>query len=232
MNSEWFENISSADQAAFSRIVALLLSANYLPRWDYDSEGKRTESADWRFAKKNLAHIQDYLGVMSLDCSYDEILEVVYVTCKADGPKFLKEKPDKVTTDMIYTLRLLYEEFHEKNILEKDAIVDLPTLIRRICDSYNISPKAMPKDRIKKSLVMLERHRIIKLTSGSLATFDDAKFVIFPSIILVIPEERLVELARLIEKRQKDAAYDEFQAEDGDEDEDDDEDDNIDEILE
>ena len=37
-------------------------------------------------------------------------------------------------------------------------------------------------------------------------SFDEAKFVIFPSIILVIPEERLYELSNLINERKEETS--------------------------
>ena len=205
-NDEWLDNMSSLDMTRFRGAIGFLLSATYLPRLDYDSEGKKEENAIWRFAKRHLPEIQEYLEIMGLDCSYDEMLEVVYITSQDNGPKSLKERPDKLTTDIIYTLRLLYDEFLEKNILDKDAIVNLSTIIRKICENYGITPKMLAKDRIRKSLALLEHHRIIKLVSGSLSNFDEAKFVIFPSIILVIPEERLYELSNLINERKEETS--------------------------
>ena len=105
---------------------------------------------------------------------------------------------DKITTLMIYVLRVIYEEEREKLSLSKDIFTSTGNLIHKML-SLGVIKKKPANSMIKDSLRMLNRFRIIEKLEGS---WEDAetKLLILPTILFIVTNERISNMYRLLDE--------------------------------
>ena len=198
MFEERFEKLNMTKQESFKRIVNWLLAHTYLlqGRYVFEDHMKRTNQ-DYLFVERNFDLFQEYLGYTGFRLDRDSNYGVISINSEYD---FNRVKLDKMTTLMLYVLRLIYEEEREKLSLSSDIFSTTGDLVHKMI-SLNIVKKKPSNIMIRDSLRTLNRFQVIEKIDG-LWEEADTKFLILPTILFIVTNERISNMYQLIDEEE------------------------------
>lgn len=196
MFEEKYEKLSMAEQEAFKRIVNWLLAHTFLLQDNYvfDDSMKRT-NPDYLFVERNFELFEDYLEYSGFRLERDTNYGVIFLSSTYE---FNRVKLDKMTTLMIYVLRLIYEEEREKLSLSRNIFTSTGDLIHKMI-SLGVIKKKPANQVMRDSLRTLNRFRIVEKPEGSWEDAD-TKLLILPTILFIVTNERIGNMYRLLEE--------------------------------
>lgn len=196
MFEENYEKLSMAEQEAFKRIVNWMLAHTFLLQDNYvfDNSMKRT-NPDYLFVERNFELFEDYLEYSGFRLERDTNYGVIFLSSTYE---FNRVKLDKMTTLMIYVLRLIYEEEREKLSLSRNIFTSTGDLIHKMI-SLGVIKKKPANQVMRDSLRTLNRFRIVEKPEGSWEDAD-TKLLILPTILFIVTNERIGNMYRLLEE--------------------------------
>lgn len=196
MFEEKYERLSMAEQEAFKRIVNWMLAHTFLLQDNYvfDDSMKRT-NPDYLFVERNFELFEDYLEYSGFRLERDTNYGVIFLSSTYE---FNRVKLDKMTTLMIYVLRLIYEEEREKLSLSRNIFTSTGDLIHKMI-SLGVIKKKPANQVMRDSLRTLNRFRIVEKPEGSWEDAD-TKLLILPTILFIVTNERIGNMYRLLEE--------------------------------
>ena len=199
MFEEKIEKLNMAEQEAFKRILNWLLAHTYLLQGCYVFEDhmKRTNQ-DYLFVERNFELFQEYLGYAGFRLERDNNYGVI---CLASEYEFNRVRLDKLTTLMLYVLRLIYEEEREKLSISSDIFATTGDLVHKMI-SLGVLRKKPANITLRDSLRMLNRFQIIEKVDGFWESAD-TKFLIMPTILFVVTNEQISNMYRLIDEEEQ-----------------------------
>ena len=199
MFEEKFEKLNMTEQASFKRIVNWLLAHTYLLQGCYVFEDhmKRT-NPDYVFVERNFELFQEYLEYAGFRLERDSNYGVI---CLASEYEFNRVRLDKMTTLMLYVLRLIYEEEREKLSISSDIFTTTGDLVHKMI-SLGILKKKPSNIALRDSLRMLNRFQIIEKVDGFWEAAD-TKFLILPTILFIVTNERISNMYQLIDEEEQ-----------------------------
>ncbi len=182
MNLERFEQMTQREKDEFSRICNKLMSTTYILRDGAD----RLVSREYRFIENEFELFSDYLGLSGWRIYKDAQYGIIYVR-NVEG--YNKLALNKLTTVMLVTMRIIYEDMRVQASSTNDVCVTVGELFGKIVNEFSIYPKKPPQKEIKDSFRILENHSLIRHLDES---YDDmeCRFVILPSILVAVPNEK------------------------------------------
>lgn len=196
MFEEKFEKLNMTEQDSFKKIVNWMLAHTFLLQKNYvfDDSMKKT-NPDYLFVERNFELFEEYLEYSGFRLERDSNYGVIFLSSSYE---FNRVRLDKMTTLMIYVLRVIYEEEREKLSLSKDIFTSTGNLIHKML-SLGVIKKKPANSMIKDSLRMLNRFRIIEKLEGS---WEDAetKLLILPTILFIVTNERISNMYRLLDE--------------------------------
>jgi len=199
---EEYNKLNSSEREEFSRILNLLMAKTFILRDKYEDREKKTRiSIEYRFIERNYDLFREYfkLGGWELqkDNNYGVIsLFNIYGTNRA--------RLDKITTLILYTLRLIYEEEREKLSLKREILTSTGDVIKKMINLGLLNKKPSDKDMIS-SFSLLKNFNIIDKIEGR---FEDpeTQIIIYPSILFIVTNDRISSIYEITEE---DSAEDE-----------------------
>lgn len=196
MFEEKFEKLNMTEQDSFKKMVNWMLAHTFLLQKNYvfDDSMKKT-NPDYLFVERNFELFEEYLEYSGFRLERDSNYGVIFLSSSYE---FNRVRLDKITTLMIYVLRVIYEEEREKLSLSKDIFTSTGNLIHKML-SLGVIKKKPANSMIKDSLRMLNRFRIIEKLEGS---WEDAetKLLILPTILFIVTNERISNMYRLLDE--------------------------------
>ncbi|MGN0579034.1 MAG: DUF4194 domain-containing protein [Ruminiclostridium sp.] len=182
MNLDRFEEMTQREKDEFSRICNMLLSTTYILR----DEAQGRISKEYRFIEANYELFYDYLELCGWKIYKDVQYGVIYVR-NVNGLNRLSL--NKLTTVMLITMRLIYEELRTQASSTNDVCTTTGDLFGKIVNEFSIYPKKPAQKEIKDAFRVLEAHNLIRKLDES---YDDieCRFVILPSVLIAVPNEK------------------------------------------
>ena len=143
--------------------------------------------------------ISEYLSYAGFRVEKDTEYGVIAVS--SDNPDN-RVSFNKLTTLMIYTLRLIYEEEREKLTLIKEVFTSVGDLINKMI-TLGAIPKKPSNAEMEKSLRALKKYNLIRKVDGP---WSDAhtRMLILPSILFIVTNEQISNLSELVKTKEKD----------------------------
>lgn len=182
MSLELFEQMTQREKDKFSRICNMLLSVTYILR--ENSEGRL--SAEFRFIDNNFELFSDYLAPSGWRIHKDSQYGIIYVE-NTEG--YNKLSLNKLTTVMLITIRIIYEEGRTQVGSKTDICSTVSALFGKIINEFSIYPKKPSQKEIKDSFRILESHNLIRRLDESYNDFE-CRFVILPSVLIAVPNDK------------------------------------------
>lgn len=190
MWQEEYNKLSHSDKEEFSRIVNLLLVKTFVLRDKYSSKDQSSKiNHDYRFIERNYDLIRIYLKISGWELQKDNNYGVIALYNYYD---LNRTRVDKNTTTMLYLLRLIYEEEREKLSLKKEVLIKVSSVLEKMFSLGLVSRKPSNKD-LAEAFTFLRRFNIIDKINGDF-TDPDATIIIYPSILFIVPNDKLSEI--------------------------------------
>ena len=197
MIEEKYQRLSLSEQEQFSRVVNRLLSNTFLLVEEYDqAEGITKVNREYLFVERNFELFQEYLNLSGFHLERDSTYGVIYLSSSYDGSRV---HFDKLTTVMIYTLRLIYEEERAKLTLTKEVIITTADLVQKMIAVGSVRKKPANM-QLYQALRKLIRFRILQKLDGSLEA-PQTHLLILPTILFVVSNEQISNMAKLVEQK-------------------------------
>jgi hypothetical protein len=200
MFQEEFEKLSTNEKGEFKKIVSHLLAHTYLIREEYNFDADvKVLDQDFIFAERNIEMISEYLSYAGFRVEKDTEYGVIAVSSDNQDNRV---SFNKLTTLMIYTLRLIYEEEREKLNLIKEVFTSVGDLINKMI-TLGAIPKKPSNAEMEKSLRALKKYNLIRKVDGP---WSDAhtRMLILPSILFIVTNEQISNLSELVKTKEKD----------------------------
>lgn len=194
-----YDELSSGDKTLFRKAVNSLLFHTFITLHVYDAdEGRRKTNPEYLFADRCFPLLEEFLSVMGIILRRDENYGVIYASPDEGGTR---ERLDKFTTQLIYMLRLIYDEERDKLSLSADVVISLAAIVQRMI-SLSLFQKKPSNDVLRQSIRKLLNFRIISRLSGTIEK-GDAKYIIHPTILFIVTNEKIATIARMIDEDTK-----------------------------
>jgi hypothetical protein len=191
----YYDKLSSKEKEEFAFVCNKLLLKNYILRDIYVEKDKAMKSNyDYRFIERHKQLIENYLSYSGWHLTIDSKYGVAYVI---NTYELNKATFNKMTTIFLLVLRLIYDEEREKLSLKTDVLISVRDLVDRLLSIGTIKKKPSDKD-IEDALKLIFKFNIISKQMGSWSN-PETKLIIYPSILFVMTDGKVNELADLIE---------------------------------
>lgn len=177
-----FESLNQKEREEFTRCCAYIMARTYVPR----DTPNMTISKEYSFIQSKFPLFDEYLALSGWRIYLDRTLAVIYVR-NIEG--FNKMRLDKLTTLIIITMRLIFEEKRMDGGTLNAGLITVGELLAKMINEFSLLPKKPNNRELKDSLRILEQHNIIYKMSDN---YDDmeCKIKILPSIAVAIPNDR------------------------------------------
>jgi len=183
------------DKENFSRIVNQLLAHTFLLVEDYDfSEGISKVNKDYLFVERNIDLFQEYLNLAGFRLEKDSNYGVISLYSESDGNRV---RFDKLTTILVYALRLIYEEEREKLTLTKEVMVTTGEIVQKLF-TLGTFAKRPSNSVLHDALRTLAKFRVIAKRDGAWEA-PETRILILPTILFIVTNEQISNISKLLE---------------------------------
>ncbi len=191
--SDEYEKLSDKDKERFGKAVNTLLTRTFILKQDLAEDGMKF-SDEYYFASANIDLINSYLEVIGCRADNNTLYGVLSL---ASFPDSYRTHFDKLATQMIYTLRLIYEE--RRDALDTVFVsITAGELITKMIDINLFDRKPSNKD-ISQALRKIRNANIIEKGKGAFDS-ENTRIMILPSILMVLSETKLRETFERLRK--------------------------------
>lgn len=181
-NLKKLAEMSQKEKDEFSRICNMLLSVTYILR---DSADRRI-SKEYHYIDNNFELFYDYLELSGWKIYKESGYGIIYVR-NTEG--YNKLAMNKLTTVMLVTIRIIYEEHRAQASNTNDVCSSVGELFGKIVNEFSVYPKKPPQKEVKEAFKILESHNLIRKIDESYDDFE-CRFMILPSVMIAVPNEK------------------------------------------
>ena len=213
MNELWLETydkMSSSEKNQLVRCMNSLLSRTFLLSETYDDNEKLMKgNSDYRLVDLYFDWVHSYLSIAGWDLIKDRNLGVIYIE---SSYSYNRLSLNSMTTLILLTIRLLYDEERDKLALRKEISLSTGDVVTRLLSFNALKKKPSDKD-LQDALRLLSRYNLIIRISGN---WQDAQcqFLVLPSIQLVLEGDAISRIYQSLQNNDEDAS-DQVSADDG-----------------
>ena len=191
-----WERLTSAEKEQFSHLINVLLGHTFLTVELYDfDEGVTRVNKDYLFVERHFELFREYLDYAGFTLERDTGYGVISLKSRYDANRV---RFDKLTTLMVYTLRLIYEEEREKLTLSKEVFLTTGDLVHKMI-SIGALKRKPPNAALHDSLRTLHHFRILEKMEGSWESAE-TRLLILPVILFIVSNEQISNMHRLLEE--------------------------------
>ncbi len=176
------EQLIPREREEFIRCVALLMAKTFIPRETIEN----TLSREYSFIQRKYPLFEEYLALSGWRLYSDKQLGIIYVS-NAEG--FNRVTLNKLTTQVLITLRLVFEEKRLSGSTVNVVGVTVGELLDKMINELSVLSKKPVAKELKDSFRILEQHNIIYRIGE---TYDEmeCRIKILSSILLAVPNDR------------------------------------------
>lgn len=191
------ENMAQREKDEFTRCCALLMAKTYIPTTT--PEGK--PSLDYSFIQRKFSQLEEYLSLSGWKLYNDRTLGIIYVS---NAEEYNRLTLNKLTTQIIVTLRLMFEERRMNGISVYVVGVTVGELLAKMINELSVLQKKPAQKELKDSFRVLEDHNIIYRIGDSYENME-CQIKVLPSILLAVPNNRCKAICEILQDENKEA---------------------------
>lgn len=191
------ENMAQREKDEFTRCCALLMAKTYIPMTT--PEGK--PSRDYSFIQRKFSQLEEYLSLSGWKLYNDRTLGIIYVS---NAEEYNRLTLNKLTTQIIVTLRLMFEERRMNGISVYVVGVTVGELLAKMINELSVLQKKPAQKELKDSFRVLEDHNIIYRIGDSYENME-CQIKVLPSILLAVPNNRCKAICEILQDENKEA---------------------------
>ncbi|MCL5981106.1 MAG: DUF4194 domain-containing protein [Firmicutes bacterium] len=191
---EW-EQLGDKDREQFARVANLLWQKTFLVREEVDARSRNMViNRDYRFLERYSQLFREYFRLTGWDIQLDSHFGVVALYNRLG---YNHRRLDKQSTYFLYVLRLIYEEQLEKLTLRKEVTTTVGRVVEKMFHLALLDRKPADK-QLREGLAALRACNIIDRLDGPW-THPETRIIIYPSILLLVSNEKISELYAMLE---------------------------------
>ena len=196
---ENYNNLTNAEKERFAKLVNYLLNKTFVTREIFETKDKIGKiNADYRFIEKYYDLFEGYLKVINYVLKTDEIIGVIYLE---NDYGYNKLRLDKLTTLILFTLRVIYDEEKEKNATSGVVYISTASLIYKLLELKIVTKKPTMKDMLESIRLLINQNVLTKI-EGNIE--DSAcQLAILPTILLVVSNEKIDAIYSMVFQEEK-----------------------------
>ena len=188
------QEVPERDHEKLVRATNLLLAHTFLVRDIYDRQQQRLRTNEhYNTAERYLDYLRAWFDMAGWDLHRDTGLGIINITNRFG---YNRMRIDKNATVFLLALRLIFEEQREKLSLRKEVT----TTVRELTDklmTLGVIERRLPDRALRDGLNFLRSFNIIERLDGPVTDLD-TKLLIYPTILLAIPNERISRLSEML----------------------------------
>lgn len=191
-----YKDFTGKQKEEFMRLINILLARTFILRDIFISkeEGIRINE-DFRFIERHFKVFEEYLNMAGWSIYEDSQFGVTYA---ANSLGSCRVRLDKLTTYILYILRLIYEEEREKLSLSRNAVTTVEEIVSKLIN-LGVFERKPANDKMNSSLSILKNFNLIDKLEGG---WDNAatRIFIYSSILFVVSNEKINNIFEYINK--------------------------------
>lgn len=191
------ENMPQREKDEFTRCCALLMAKTFVPRDTPDGRLSR----DYSFIQNKFSQLEEYLSLSGWKLYNDRTLGIIYVS---NAEEYNRLTLNKLTTQIIVTLRLMFEERRMNGTSVYVVGVTVGELLAKMINELSVLQKKPAQKELKDSFRMLEDHNIIYRMGDSYENME-CQIKVLPSILLAVPNNRCKAICDILQNENKEA---------------------------
>lgn len=198
MFEEKFNSLSTEEQSSFQRILNWLLAHTFLLESNYNfNDGLRRVNQDYLFVQRNFDVFTEYLSYSGFKLERNDDYGIISLSSEYDYNRF---RMDKLSTLMIYTLRLMFEEEREKLSLRKDVFVTVGELVARMI-ALGVITRKPANTALAEALRTLNKFQIVDKGDGDWENPSTSLFV-KSTILFIVSNDSIANIYNFVENKQ------------------------------
>lgn len=194
MFEEEYEKLGAADREDFKRLVNYLLGHTYVLSKRYDAgagDGGAATNPDYNFIVRNLDLFSGYLEYEGLRIQLDTDFGVIRLESDYEGNR---HRLNKLTTQILYALRLLYDDAFSRIQTSKHVLTTVGEVNQTLRDAGVVRSR-MNLQEMAGGFRTLRKFNIIAKGEGDW-TAEDTPLLILPTVLFMVPADRIGALAK------------------------------------
>ena len=193
MFAEEYGKMNTTEQDQFAACVQFFLGHTYMVENEYDFvEDIKKSNKNYLFVERKFDLFQEYLGYSGFHLNIDRNYGVISLHSDFDGNR---EHFDPLTTKLILTLRLMFDEHRENVSLSPEIFVTVYEIHQKMMTLGAIQKK-IPNNTLRDSLRKIASYMVIQKKSGN--WYDpDTIILIQPSILFIVSNEQLTNIQKI-----------------------------------
>lgn len=197
MSLSEIENMPQREKDEFTRCCALLMAKTFVPRDTPDGRLSR----DYSFIQNKYSLLEEYLSLSGWKLCSDKTLGIIYVR---NAEEYNRLALNKLTTQIIVTLRLMFEERRMNGTSVYVVGVTVGELLAKMINELSVLQKKPAQKELKDSFRVLEEHNIIYRIGDSYENME-CQIKVLPSILLAVPNDRCKAICEILQDENKEA---------------------------
>lgn len=193
-----FEGMLQKDRDEFRRVCNKLMSTCFICKQNKDTK------SDYYFILRQKPVFQHYLDILGYVLEINEEYGVVQLVNRENYNHVRMKMNDSI---ILLILRILYDE-KKRELSLTDVVVNVGDIQEKYL-SLNIRDKQIDKTTMGNALRLMKRYNLVELLDRDL-TQEDARVVIYDSILMAIRVEDIKRVSELIAQYRKGDKKDEI----------------------
>ncbi|GMA49895.1 hypothetical protein GCM10025857_12520 [Alicyclobacillus contaminans] len=191
-----FEALPERDKEQFSRLLSLLFDQTFLLRDVWDAQtGRLTSNREYRFAERVRPLLEAYLAVSGWALQVDSLRGVMALYNRYGRNR---QTLDKLTTYILFILRLIYDEQLEQVSGRREVLIWLRDVYEKL-HAFGFTEKKISMVRLQTTMMKLRRLSVIERTDGE-GLQPDSRWIVYPTIRILVSDERINQIYEKIEQ--------------------------------
>ncbi|UOF91228.1 DUF4194 domain-containing protein [Fodinisporobacter ferrooxydans] len=191
-----YEALSDRDREQFSRLLSILFDQTFLVRDVWDAkEGRLTGSREYRFAERVKPMLDAYLSVSGWALQVDSLRGVMALYNRFGRNR---KNADKLTTYILYVLRLIYDEQLEQVSGRREIVIWLRDVYEKL-RAFGFIEKKLAVTRLQAAFMKLRKLSIMERIDGE-GFQPDSRWIVYPTIRMLVSDERISQLYEMLDQ--------------------------------
>ncbi len=200
-NLQEYFGLSERELEQFRSVAHQLMSHTFIHRTDYKSPEERLRNPDYTFIVSHFEALEQYFDLLDWSLVKEDHNGYCYIVQRS-GTNRLSLTKDQ--TILFLCLRLIYDEKIQDLGLENDIILSVQDILDKMITDFGFQ-KNYSKTRTKEDLSVAMQFRVLQKVKGGLMDAESL-FALMPSILTVVPSDRIHALVQQLEKGEEDEA--------------------------
>jgi hypothetical protein len=187
-----YEKLSSEEKEKVTHVIKTLLSQTYLLERKYDKRQKRMQvNQDFRACDGGLMEfIQDYFNIADIQVKQDLSNGVIYLD---GGEREIGTRLSEYTTKFILILKVIFDE-QMSTASTSSFVITSRAEVQEKMAGFNLLTRQPTGNDIKSTFRLLKKYQIIEPLDNSDESDLTVRFMIYPTINMVLLGEDIRKL--------------------------------------